>query len=614
MGPRVALLALAPARLGIELPNIEDGFVKDVSISIEDFVSSLSWRQGKEITEETVDLLERLRQPRDDKEPAMSDQEWFELLIEMAPLSDCPINASYLKKELAQLPIGHRDASWSLFLVGKIQADDDDDVRGDVPPVNRKRSIELLWQEIRGLGQETESALEVLLEADRQQQSRRFSRFLAQLEKDEETDDVESTDTQADFHEAETAVLSMIPPSTAEKYRKIEPFNHYASSAFPTFSRQKGQYWVVARTFELGWDRGLHEDIERNQMRYSHGRHDHEVERIGKKYQHIAYSELIGYLADHHWYLEHSEEPSILDKIERFERADIDPTYLAGAHSQAMEGYDPGGISVPVLEFVPKNVRSNMDWTRTLCDIPEPTPFLIQTGKDGHDWCLASFFCRNKDYMKGFETRDLFRSAQYGVEVILVDKTQLECIDNLTTEKINQHHHEVFGNGWSSPPLYGQRSFNHQAGKPEFRLDFEAADFKFGRIFEDYSPKYSDYDRSGVSDEQTFATPHPALLCDLKLRPKSAWSRVFVTVDGEPAFADQPEFMAGITIIRHDLLTKFAEKNGFQVVWRVWVEKDGGRGSKHPSARRETFARHDYIGFFYQSPTGWKGGLIPFRA
>lgn len=56
-GPRVALLALVPARLGQELPLIEDNFFEHVCISVDEFVSSLSWRQGKHISNDTVRML-----------------------------------------------------------------------------------------------------------------------------------------------------------------------------------------------------------------------------------------------------------------------------------------------------------------------------------------------------------------------------------------------------------------------------------------------------------------------------------------------------------------------------------------------------------------------------
>jgi len=56
----------------------------------------------------------------------IDDSMWFDLLLELAPLSGCLLNASYLKKELASLPVGERDATRSVYLVGKTRRDYDD--------------------------------------------------------------------------------------------------------------------------------------------------------------------------------------------------------------------------------------------------------------------------------------------------------------------------------------------------------------------------------------------------------------------------------------------------------------------------------------------------------
>jgi len=227
---------------------------------------------------------------------------------------------------------------------------------------------------------------------------------------------------------------------------------------------------------------------------------------------------------------------------------------------------------------------------------------------------LQHSFCRSKDYMKGFESTDPFRSAQYGIELILVDQVELEKLQKLTTEKIDRDHHDVFENGWSSPSLLGQRSFRHSASLPAFSLPYQAADFKFARLTERFSPKYSEFDRSGVSDETEFSTPHPALLAELRLRPKDGWSTFFVTANGEPAFSDNPSFLAGVTVIRQDLIDQFAKNHNLKVVWRVWVEKDGGLGTNHGIGRHQEFARNDFIGFFFEDGGNWQGKLIPFRS
>jgi len=832
-GPRIALLALTPARLGRELPLIEEEFLERVRISVDEFVSSLSWRQGKDISDVTVILLERQRNRNGENGGAIDDARWFDLLVEMAPLSNCPINATYLKKELASLRPGERDATWSVYLIEKAEIDDDDwsvvqqlidwawvapksqieaekihqvaialalmtstmdrelrdcatkalasllvkfpeeiavlidefsdwndsyvrervlaaasagvlycddkgvlkaaaaatdrmvfrktpverhawtrryaqiivnhaafnnagidvelvsrsappyssdpisdwptleqiaphhesarsifssvvgytstpfdgkapmmagdfgrytmggiannfseAVRGDQPPVPRKEQIKLLWNKIGALGPDAQNARAELTRLSELQEKISFSDLLQSIDRADATATIDDADQEsgagedvvAPYVEAESSLLALLPNELKEEYQRLQPLNRFREDGIPKFPLLKGKCWVFNRTLELGWQQSLHEEIERNRLRYFHGRHDHQVERIGKKYQHIAFAELVGYLADHHWYVDWGKEPSVLLRLEDFERADIDATYLSGSLSKSAATYMPEVIRVPEMDFVPDNPDSNMAWTKTLDDIPDPVPFLIQSDSDGRQWCLLRSFCRSKDYMKGFESSDPFRSAQYGIELILVDRADLGKLQTLTPKKINKNSHDVFENGWSSPSLFGLRSFKHQASAQTLSVSYEAPNFKFGRITENFSPKYSEFDRSGVAEETDFLTPHPALLSELNLQPRDGWSKFFVTADGDPAFSDDPAFLAGTAIIRRDLIEKFASNHNLKVVWRVWIEKDGGLGTNHFSVQHKQFARNDFIGFYFEEGGSWRGKLIPFRS
>lgn len=698
-GPRIALLALTPARFGRELPLIEEKFIESIRISVEEFTASLLWRRSQDISEETVALVERQRQREGTNGPLIDDSCWFDLLLELAPLPKCLLNASYLKKELASLPLGERDAKWSVHLVGKTETYDDDwsvvqqlidwawvapkseieadkihqvaialalmtstmdrelrdcaskalasllvkfpdeipllidefadwddsyvrervlaaaaagvlycddlgvltaaafatdnmvfrkrpverhawtrryaeiivnhaafnkvgidpelisraappyssepisdwptleqiaphrdsassifssvvgfigthfdgkapmmagdfgrytmggidnnfseVVRGDRPPLSRKDEISHFWSKVLALGPSARAAHAELTRLAELQQKIRLSDFLKSLGRDEDlpTDDEEEGEEEsalggaagASYADSETSLIKLLPTDLRQEYERLQPLNRFGENGVPKFPLLKGQCWVFNRALGLGWQQSLHEEIERNHLRYSHGRHDHQVERIGKKYQHIAYGELVGYLVDYHWYLDWNEEPRVLTRLEDFQRADIDATYLSGSFSKPGETYFPEAIRVPEMAFVPDDPASNMAWTKALDDIPDPVQFLIQSDADGHQWCLQHGFCRSEDYMKGFESSEPFRSAQYGIELILVDQAELGKLQSLTTKRINQDSHDVFENGWSSPTLFGQRSFKHQASAPALSLSYRAADFR----------------------------------------------------------------------------------------------------------------------------------------
>ena len=64
------------------------------------------------------------------------------------------------------------------------------------------------------------------------------------------------------------------------------------------FDLSIAERWILNRVMKLGWDVKLHGDYDFRINRYNYGRSDHKIERIGKKYQWIAYHEFISRVAD----------------------------------------------------------------------------------------------------------------------------------------------------------------------------------------------------------------------------------------------------------------------------------------------------------------------------
>lgn len=94
------------------------------------------------------------------------------------------------------------------------------------------------------------------------------------------------------------------------------------------FSRRKAKRWVIKRVSELGWTKDRFESFERSFSR-GYGRNDHDQERMGKKYQWIAYHELLAKLIDRYPYLQkYSFDPSKLQGAWQLGRRDIDPTLM----------------------------------------------------------------------------------------------------------------------------------------------------------------------------------------------------------------------------------------------------------------------------------------------
>lgn len=566
-------------------------------------------------------------------------------LADLAPLHEIARDIfssviGYLsEKEGSKQPIMAGD--FGRYTISGIDTSFSAETRGENPPVSRDMEIEQFWADVeeadpRAVGlrnqlesaraQKAEGSMAVLLKRadvdallaqldDDDDDSDKMEKFAVQIGSQTSAEDAKSqARLEKAYDDLEASLLALLTPQLRDRYQALEPLVFRSGGQIEKFSIQTARNWIVDRALKLGWDPKVHEPIERQALRYSHGRHDHHIERIGKKYQHIAHQELIGYLADHHWYLDWNSPASILQEMERFERSDIDPTYLASEFAKQASTFFPEGVEVPEMRFTPSEPVNNMEWTKSPVDLPDVVPFLIQKDVDGQEWYLQKSFTRSFGYMNNLKSNDPFKSAQLSIELVLFKVEDVGRLDELTTETLDGDDGGVFDSGRDSSAFYGQRSARHLSDPVKFELISEITDIKFGRFVESYSPKFGEYDHSGVQSDKGFNVPTATLIVSQKLTPKDAWSAYYVSEDGKPAFVhDHDRGDDGVTLVRAGVIKDFAKQSGLKPVWIVWGEKDGGKGNNRLVEEERLFARNDFLGFYYELDGVWHGNLIRFR-
>ncbi len=87
--------------------------------------------------------------------------------------------------------------------------------------------------------------------------------------------------------------------SANKKIKRIKKYINYKD-----FDYEKATNWICDKSYKLGWDRNKHGKFDYNLTRRYFGRQRNEVERIGKKYQWIAYREFLCNLMDNYYYKE----------------------------------------------------------------------------------------------------------------------------------------------------------------------------------------------------------------------------------------------------------------------------------------------------------------------
>ncbi|MDP3949177.1 NACHT domain-containing NTPase [Microbacterium sp.] len=139
---------------------------------------------------------------------------------------------------------------------------------------------------------------------------------------------------------------------------------------------------IFTRVLELGWTPEEFDDVERGRR----GGHDGPVERYGKKYQWIAFYEVLGRLADNFQLKDRSstsDDPFPYVHPEQVVYRDIDPTVLI--HGGILgPGEDERPWFAPVAATFPDEVAE--DYPEDLDGVPDPVDLITLTSPDGTQW------------------------------------------------------------------------------------------------------------------------------------------------------------------------------------------------------------------------------------
>jgi hypothetical protein len=158
----------------------------------------------------------------------------------------------------------------------------------------------------------------------------------------------------------------------------------------PRFDLRQIQRYILKRVFDMGWTEDRFGHFDRFSIRY-HGREASKAERMGKKYQWIAYHEIMAFISDHFQYRKQFREEEGDQAYEgpwQNHLRDIDPSCTLrsvrggtswDSHTPAWWGsarYDAWG-----------DLSSPRDWVRKCDDLPRIEELLIVTNPaDGSRW------------------------------------------------------------------------------------------------------------------------------------------------------------------------------------------------------------------------------------
>lgn len=351
------------------------------------------------------------------------------------------------------------------------------------------------------------------------------------------------------------------------------------------FDLSIAQRWIFQRVIELGWKPELFGDFDKNMIRYDRGRDARKPERIGKKYQWIAYHEFLARVSDNFEF----RGDSWSDRTKKYEGAwqisvrDIDPSCLLQKTEREKWQSHTNTWWFPVSYDAWDTKPNDVEWLKSSEDLPAMEP-LIEVTKpdDGSKWLVLDAYYKWEQLTPPEEERFeiLRRDMWYIINIYIVRKSDAE-------ELFEWAKHQNFWGRWMpesrdvyriflgefywSPaysyhctPYYGYEEWtqgNNNRIPKEVLVTAESYLWERG------------YDCS-IDDTISIYTPCKWLVDRMGLR----WNGVeghFIDIQGNLIAFDPSVKVSGpgALLINKDALLRFLNENGYDILWTILGEK-----------------------------------------
>ncbi len=415
--------------------------------------------------------------------------------------------------------------------------------------------------------------------------------------------------------EFDSRVKAQLNDEQQEYYRWLLGISNDRPAAF---SRKWAQRWVCKRAHEFGWSEELFAGFERMCSRgRGGGPSDGAMERVGKKYQWMAFHEFLARLSDnYHWTnRRYSDVPDddVYEGPWQIYKRDIDPTIWTRQSVENKTGnnkqctwWQP--YSFPFPNENDPAIKTSFLWDEEILpDFPE----LLQRRMpvDNSSWLvLHGFWSESKKYSDD-DTDSPYLDGWFRINAILIRKGDYDslakeveckalCDPYIVSAPSTQHEgflgeypwHTIYRRhtGWRE----SEKAFGGQIDVTHF-IPF--AKYEWGDGGNDYS----------LNSPLYFHMPAKELIQDMDLiRPPGQLGRW--EHEGKLLFFDPSleEYGPSYALMRTDHLQKWLEDNDMEIAWLI-----GGEKQMFSSGANQFFGRLVYSGLYKYEADKLAGGL-----
>jgi hypothetical protein len=382
----------------------------------------------------------------------------------------------------------------------------------------------------------------------------------------------------------------------------------------PRFDSRLIQRYVLWRVFDLGWTMEHFGHFDRFSIGY-HGREASKAERIGKKYQWIAYHEILAFVADHFQYLHDGVPDQTYDGPWQDHLRDLDPscTLRAPRGGTSWDGHSPAWWGAARYDNWgdPSNPR---DWVMHWKDLPKVEDLLRSSHPDDASrWInVQGYFNWKQQPPADLESTDVERRELWYSCIGYLIRAQdadafvqwAEGVDfwgRWMPDAPEVYRMFLGEHGWAPASRYFEHRYFGDAGwtQPNHGCPVMVRPAAF-----EYVREARGFDCS-VDESYTLRLPARELLTGLGLR----WvgnGADYLNASGQLAAFDPTAFADGPSalLLREESLRKFLAREKLAICWAVLGEKQvlgaGVMPAYHTSLRMSgayVLGDHGPVGF-----------------
>lgn len=355
----------------------------------------------------------------------------------------------------------------------------------------------------------------------------------------------------------------------------------------PSFETGKARRWICKRAHDFGWTPERFSEFDRQRGRGG-DRYDHQVERIGKKYQWLAFHELLARLGDNVGFIGWSREHGMSEFQGPWQvnRRDIDPSLFVARPLEDKRQSDRTWWMPFQVTLKPMSPHARLSWLEGPEDlINSETLISVINPKDKRTWLVIDEYEGWIQWGMREGDRTIDRQTWLSVKCLLVrpvDRAAL--IDALSKKHISPSHSgleiEKPSDGYIGEypwhPLYNDVSAWIEPNS-------------WNRLGVPVQPTVTEYlaERSGhdysIEDTFQFNVPGPGLIGGMDLHLSNGRDLTYADKTGTVIFFDPSTKEPGprAALVDREAFLAFLKRENLEAVWIVSGAKEVHGGRKH---------------------------------